>query len=385
MRHERQVELLQRVAEAGPRLTGLFGPRSLVNPATAYTCTERFGREMQTLFRDGPTFLALSVECRDPGDYLTANLGGVPISVVRQLNGSLAGFVNICRHRGSPLWKGRGNTSRRVSCGYHSWTYEIDGRLHSRPQSEGAFDDVSLNCDLHRVAVAEKYGLIFVRAGGPAPIDVDTILAGAQDDLGAFGLDSYTHIESRTTTWKMNWKFILDTFCESYHIRWLHRDSIAPAFLSDSTIFEPMGTNMLSVGLRKSVVEEFAKPQHEWSLLPHGTIEYFLVPSGLIVHQLDHFETWRIEPIDVRTTRVVTSVFSAEAPKSDRAHAYFVKNLDLLLEVTGREDFPLMESIQANLDSGAVGEVVYGRIEYPLVHFHESVNALLASAATSGD
>ena len=58
----------------------------------------------------------------------------------------------------------------------------------------------------------------------------------------------------------MNWKLILDTFTESYHIRWLHKDSLAPTLLSDCTIFEAFGKNLLSVGLRKSVFEEFHKP-----------------------------------------------------------------------------------------------------------------------------
>lgn len=381
MRHERQVELLARVADAGPRLTGLFAEASLVHPASAYTDPARFAREQQVLFRDGPTYLGLAAECAEPGAYLTARLGGVPVVVVRQGDGTLSGFVNACRHRGAPLFEGqRGTIGPRVACGYHAWTYERDGRLASRPMSEGAFDDVALQCDLHRVAVAEEHGMVFVRAGGTAPIDVDELLGGAEDDLGAFGLGGYTHIESRTNTWKMNWKLLLDTFTESYHIRWLHKDSIAPAFNSDCTIFEAFGRNFSSIGLRKDVFEELAKSPEDQSLIPYGTIQYFLVPSGLVVHQLDHVETWRLEPLDVRTTRAMTSIFAPEPPASDGAAGYWKKNLELLLQVVGTEDFPLMERIQENLDSGALPEVVYGRIEPPLVYFHQSVDALLAAA-----
>lgn len=386
MRHERQVELLQRVADGGPRLTGLFGEHSAVQPASAYTDEERFAREVRIMFREGPTFLGLSCECAEEGSYLTATLGKVPVVVVRQPDASLRGFVNACRHRGAPLFEpGRGTIKGRIACGYHAWTYETDGRLAARPMSDGAFDDVSLNCDLHPVPVAEKHGMIFVRAGGGAPVDADAFLDRAGDDLGAFGLENYTLIGSRTATWKMNWKLILDTFTESYHIRWLHKDSLAPTFLSDCTIFEAFGKNLLSVGLRKSVFEEFDKPVEEWSLLPYGTIQYFLVPNGLVVYQLDHVESWRIEPIDVRTTRVVTSLHSPQPPATEKAHRYFTKNLDLLLQVTGTEDFPLMEKIQANLDSGALPEVVYGRVEPPLVYFHQSVNRILAEAADAAE
>lgn len=382
MRHERQVELLARVEGAGPRLTGLFGEASSVQPAAAYSDAERFALEQRVLFREGVTFLGLSAELPNPGDFLTATLDRIPVVVVRQDDGGLRGFVNACRHRAAPLFPAdRGSSAKRIACGYHAWTYERDGALAARPMSDGAFDDVTIDCSLHRVPVAERHGMVFVRAGGGDPVDADAFLDGAAADLEAFGLGGYTLVDSRTTTWDVNWKLILDTFTESYHIRWLHRDSISPAFLSDSTIFEAMGKNLLSVGLRKGVDAEFAKPEAERSLLPYGTMQYFLVPNGLVVHQIDHIETWRVEPIDVNHSRAVTSIFAPEPPATEKADRYFRKNLDLLLQVTGTEDFPMMERIQANLDSGAMPEVVYGRVEAPLVHFHQSIDKLLATAA----
>ena len=374
--------MLQRVADAGPGLAGLQAPASLTNAASAYTDETRFRNEMRLLFRDGPTFFALSAELREPGSYITANVGGVPLSVIRQADNSLRALVNICTHRGAPVLPANtcGTALRSMTCPYHGWVFESDGALKSRPSSSGAFDDVTKNCNLRQVAVAEKYGLVFVRSGGNEPIDIDECLSGAEDDLGSFGLDGYTHIESRSRTWNMNWKLALDTFTESYHIRTLHRDSIYPSFNADCVIFEPFGRNLVSIGLRKNVLEETSKPKSDWSLLPYGTIQYFLVPSGIVVHQLDHVEVWRIEPIDVRTTRLTTSILSPERPPSERSRNYFVKNLGLLLQVTSTEDFPLMEQIQSNLDSGALTELVYGRNEPPLIHYHRELNALLASA-----
>ena len=379
MRHERQVELLRRVAESGPHLQGLHAAHSAVHPASAYTDPARYERERHLLFRQGPVFFGLSCELRQPGSYQAATVGGVPLTVVRQADGGLRALVNICRHRGAPVMApGSGDGLRAMTCPYHGWVYGTDGSLRGRPQSAGAFDDVTVNCDLHQVAVAERYGLVFVRPGGTEPIDVDAFLAGAQDDLGSFDLAGYTHIESRTHTWKMNWKLVLDTFTESYHIRTLHRDSLLGRFNSDCVIFEPFGRHCVSIGLRNDVLDETAKPEETWSLLPYGTIQYFLVPNGLVVHQLDHVETWRIEPIDVRTSQLTTSIFAPIAPDGDRALNRWVKNLDLLLKVTGTEDFPLMEQIQANLDSGALPELVYGRIEPPLIHYHRTVDEALA-------
>lgn len=235
------------------------------------------------------------------------------------------------------------------------------------------------------LGVGERFGLVFVDLSSPGDVDVDAALGGLADDLAAFGLDRYVPIESRSRTWHMNWKLLFDTFTESYHIRTLHKESLAPTFNSDCVIFEPHGRNLISIGLRKDVRDETTKPRDEWSLLPYATMQYFLVPSGLVVHQIDHIEVWRFEPLDVTTTRATTSIFAPEPPKSERSRNYFVKNLDLLLQVTGTEDFPLMEQIQANLSSGALPGVVYGRNEPPLIHFHQAINQALDAGATVGE
>jgi len=380
VRHERQVELLERVAAAGPGFAGLHAPHSRIHPASTYTDPEHYARELRVLFRNGPTLLGLSCEMPSPGDYLSTTLDGIPVVAIRQADGSIRAMVNACRHRAAPLVSSRaGNVGRSMVCAYHGWTYDTGGKLLARPLSSGAFDDVTITCDLHRVAVAEQYGLIFVRAGSDEPIDVDETLGGAQDDLGAFGLAGYTHIETRTNEWDMNWKLILDTFTESYHIRFLHKNTIAPAFNSDCVIYEGFGRNFVSIGLRANVLDEVAKPKEEWSLLPYGTIQYFLVPNALVVHQLDHVEVWRLEPLGVGRVRTHTSMFAPEPP-TDKALRYWTRNLDLLLQVTGTEDFPMMCKIYDAMASGAIPEVVHGRIEPPLIHFHRALDEALAAA-----
>lgn len=375
MRVSRQIELLDRLVGADTELPWGFGPQSMHNPAAAYTDADRFIKEREILFRGRPQFVGLTGECAEPGAYITADLGGIPIAVVRQPDGSLRALVNACRHRGAPLLGGNGKGGmRRIVCPYHGWTYDNDGRLLNRPGSAGGFDDVAASCDLHRRAVAEKYGMIFVHPTSEALFDVDTVLCGAEDELADYGLADYVHVETRVNSWKMNWKLFLDTFTEAYHIRWLHRTSIAPYFMCD-LIFDAYGPHPRTIGLRKDVVEQLkTKPREEWRLLPFSTTQYFLVPNGLLVYQLDHIEVWKVTPHDAGSCTVSTSLFAPEPPTDDKTRAHWKRNLDILLDVTGREDFPLQERVQANLASGALPEVVYGRIEPALVHLHAAIN-----------
>ncbi|MBS0222883.1 MAG: aromatic ring-hydroxylating dioxygenase subunit alpha [Proteobacteria bacterium] len=381
MRVSRQLELLDRLIGADIDRPWSFAPASMRNPASAYTDADRFAREIKVLFRDRPQFVGLTGECRLPGAFIAQTLGGVPIAVVRQLDGSLHAMVNACRHRGAPLLEGSGQGGmRRIVCPYHGWTYDIDGKLLNQPGSAGGFDDLAANCDLHRRAVAEKHGLIFVHPTSNEPFDVDDVLCGAEDEIADYGLADYVHIETRVNSWKMNWKLFLDTFTEAYHIRWLHKNSIAPYFLPD-LLFDAFGPHPRAIGLRKDVVDQFTrKPRDEWRLLPYSTAQYFLVPNGLLVYQLDHVEVWRVTPTDVGSCRISTSIFAPDAPATDKARNYWKHNLDLLLDVTGKEDFPLQEKVQANLASGALPEVVYGRIEPALVHLHASINAAVGES-----
>jgi phenylpropionate dioxygenase-like ring-hydroxylating dioxygenase large terminal subunit len=303
--------------------------------------------------------------------------------VVRETDGSVKAFVNICRHRGATLLGDRvGAGLPKITCPYHAWTYTLDGCLRAFPGAEAGFDDVDkATHGLIELPVAERYGLIFVRTGDSGSFTVDEALHGAQEELADFGLERYVHIDTRRREWAMNWKLVMDTFTEPYHIPWLHKNTIAPYYLFDRWIHDSYGPHPRFIGTKKSVMAEFEKAnEDDWNLLPHGTIQYLLVPNAILVHQIDHVELWRLVPIAVDRTVAITSVFAPQAPATDNARAYFVKNLDVLLGVTDSEDFPLQEQVQRNLASGAVASVVYGKMEPALVHYHTAVNKLLADA-----
>lgn len=384
MNRERERELLRRLADPNAKPPGPLGERSARNPASAYTCPERFERERRALFRRLPNLVGLSAECAQPGDFVTADLGGVPVVVVRQHDRSLRAFVNACRHRAATLLEGCGSLTRAIACPYHGWTYELDGRLRQRPGAEAGFDDVAKqSLSLHVVSVSEAHGLIFARAEGEGAIGVDAALHGAEAELAAYGLESYRHIETRSAEQPFNWKLVIDTFTEAYHIPWLHKATIAPDYFFDRWLFDAYGPHGRFIGVRKSVASELERADaSERRLLPHATTQYLLLPNAVLCHQIDHVELWRVTPLAADRTRVATSVFAPSEPKSEKERAYWVKNLDVLLRVTSSEDFPLMARIQQNLMSGAVPDVVYGKMEPALVHFHASVDAALARDAT---
>lgn len=382
MNEERQRALIERFLGFRNGEWTDVASGSMRNPAGAYADSGRFEVEMKGLFRNLPTIVGLSCECSEPGSYVTATLGGVPVAVVRQADASLLGFVNSCRHRGAPILRDSGDGLRAMVCPYHAWSYNLDGTLLSRPQEWGFSDVPAAECKLLQIPVAEKYGLVYARAGAGAALSVDGVLEGMEEEISEYGLAGYTHFETRTREWNFNWKLIIDTFTENYHIPALHRKSIAPYYYDRYSVWDTYGRlHQRTVNFRKSIDKELAeKDQHSRRLLPHTTIEYFMFPNAILTHQLDHVELWRVTPLAVNRCLVSTSLYVAEPPATDSARKHWRKNLDILLGVTEAEDFPMMENIYAALSSGAVNELVYGRNEPALSFFHGAINRVIGEA-----
>jgi phenylpropionate dioxygenase-like ring-hydroxylating dioxygenase large terminal subunit len=375
---ERERELLDRLDAPDAARPGPLGERSRRNPAAAYASPERFARERDALFRGLPNLVGLSAECANPGDFLAADLGGVPALVVRQADGSLRGFVNACRHRASTLLDGCGSTGRMIACPYHGWVYELDGRLRARPRRRGRLRRRAARRARPVPLRGHERRLIFARAARAFTVDRRCTAPGGDRELRP---ESYCPIETRTHEFPINWKLVVDTFTEAYHIPWLHKTTIAPHYFFDRWIYDAYGPHGRFVGVRKSATAELEKPRgSERRLLPHATTQYLLLPNAILCHQIDHVELWRLVPLAVDRTRVSTSIFAPKPPASEKERRYWVKNLDVLLQVTTTEDFPAMARIQQNLMSGAVPEVVYGKMEPALVHFHAAVDAALAAA-----
>jgi phenylpropionate dioxygenase-like ring-hydroxylating dioxygenase large terminal subunit len=352
-------------------------------PVAEYTSAEHLAREEQLLFRARPVVACLTADVPSPGDYVSFVCAGLPILVVRGDDGAVRAFVNTCRHRGARVAPDdRGHARRCLVCPYHSWTYELDGALRSQPGSVGGFAALDrADLGLRPLAAAEGHGLVFVRPGGAEPIDLDGLLAGAEADLDAFGLAGYHHVETRRTVRAMNWKLVIDTFLEAYHIFSLHRQSIAPDYFSTPALFDAFGPNSRYVGVRRSITTLEGQPESEWSILPHATMHFVLVPNTLLVHQIDHFELWRAFPLGVDRVEIHTGLYAPQPPMEEKAQRYWRKNLDAVQAVTGTEDFPQCEQMQADMAAGAVPELIFGRNEPALGHYHRSLRELLGEPA----
>ena len=107
----------------------------LTLPAGWYTDPAVLRLEQERIFRRSWVYAGRAEQVAEPGQFFTARSGDVPIVCVRGQDGELRAFVNVCRHRASVLVAGEGKRET-LQCGYHAWTYNLDGSLRSAPRSE---------------------------------------------------------------------------------------------------------------------------------------------------------------------------------------------------------------------------------------------------------
>jgi glycine betaine catabolism A len=209
-------------------------------PGASYTAEQEFIREREAaLFRDW-FCIGREEALAEPGDYLAVDVAGESILVVRNGDG-LAGFYNLCRHRGSRLVPVAGSQPAAsaarsgcmdgaIRCPYHGWTYGLDGSLRSAP----FLPDLRRYRDrlsLHPVCLATWGGFVFVRLGRPGGPLRDQI-RGTDDRLAAFPLAQLRTGHRLVYPVAANWKVILENYNECYHCGPVHPElcELVPAF-----------------------------------------------------------------------------------------------------------------------------------------------------------
>ena len=351
------------------------------NRVSAYSCRERAGLERDRLFRERPIFMGLSTRLPKPGDYLTEDVAGMPVLMTRGADGEVRAFANICRHRGAPVAQGCGN-ARAFVCPYHGWTYDSMGRLLGTTDKVGFEGLDPAAHGLVPLPAAEKHGMLYVRARpGSEPIDIDAVLGPVAADLAALELAKYPHYSTDRVTPRINWKFAIDTFLEGYHIPHLHRKTIAPYFIGNVGTFDGAGLHGRMCVARTSIDAVRPLPEGERNYRPHVISIYQLFPNTILIWQVDHIEIWRAFPDRDDTSRSDIEMTIYKPQDTDRSDAYWEKNRSIAIRTVMEEDFPLGERMQIGFESGATEEVIYGRNEPSLVHFHTSIRNALGVAA----
>jgi len=376
MRRDKQLDLMRRLLKHMDEGSTAYSDATFRNEMSCYSDPERHQRERQTFFRDMPVVMTMSARIKQPGDWFAETLDGVPLVLVRGKDGVARCFVNICRHRGARLAEGCGQGLKMFTCPYHAWSYNLDGSLKGMPDAR-SFEGVDKETHgLKEIPVIEERGIIWVGPINPDAPKRTSALGAMDEEINEWGFENYHFFDAVRFVRPMNWKFVMDTFMETYHISTLHRKTIDPIIHSNLTTFDAYGDHYRMVIARKTLEELRSVPESEANVIPYiGFVYGLFAGATLIIQGSAHAELWRVSPSGDNPGEAVIEISMAvpEKPTNEKAEAFWRKNFELAMRTVENEDFPLGALIQENVQSGQQDYIYYGRNEPTLAHFHGTI------------
>ena len=349
-------------------------------PVSRYFDPQRFDVEQKLIFGQLPRAVGHISQIQKEGDFFTLESGDLPLLIVRREDGGVNAFLNVCRHRGARLeWDAGGCGRKRFTCKYHGWVYNTEGNLAGIPGAEG-FPE--LNRDLHgltRLPVQVRHGFIWIHPDPVGELDVDQYLGSLGKELGGFDVDTHVQFSPRRFTKEINWKLVIDTFLEGYHVRTAHKETIAPMFFDNIGLSDRFDPHQRIVFPKRTITELLKQPEDTWSLRQHANILYVLFPNTMILVQPDHMGVFHGYPDGIDGVIVDAYLVVPEAPQTTKATNYWQRNADILFDAV-EEDFALAESVQAGVKTAANSHLTFGSMEKGLGWFHQNIDRIVDGA-----
>lgn len=352
--HDRNFDVSRALAQhVNARSTDLGEQSSLVSPEF-YFDPVRDEAERRNIFGKMPMLAGLSKDIPNPGDTLLFDLVGPSILVVRAKDGSVNAFLNMCTHRAAKL-VGECGHKARFTCPFHAWTFNLDGKLIGVPRKD-AFDAEHLEGrDLIRVPVGEWGGFIFVKPhAGDERIDVRAMLGDFAPVCELFALDNAHKVAEGRLDFDADWKYALDTYCEGYHIGFLHSTTVGAHYMGDLIKYDAFGRNHRIAFAPNAYKQTMGQAEEDWPLIPYSPT-YFIFPNIAInIQPMEHGGSFvsvhRIFPGEgVGKGFSILGTYKLDgAPNDEDRHLYEAAH-ELIMKVVGTEDYAVSAGGYQNL------------------------------------
>lgn len=354
-------------------------------PLGRYTDSAFYELERDRLFRRTWLYAAHDSELPHAGDFVTRDVVGAPVVMVRGDDGEVRAFLNACRHRGAPVVRDACGSARLLVCQFHSWGYDLCGRLQRVPDER---DFVGLD--------RSDRGLVPVRCeawGGWWFVNLDrdaTPLAEWLHPLPVLLADvarsPLRQFDIKTVELRCNWKILAEGFLEVYHARTVHPVTVAPTLDTRGTVislFDHGHQNMISPvrpGTRNDNRDALPDIAHVPSLFTeqlqpaHGIFPNLITPMDR--RGFPFLVFW---PSAIDRTRLDIIWFAAdwgdgEMPGRD-IWQQRLDRFDVLMD----EDYRNLEPIQRSVESAAHGGQVINYQERRIWHVHAWIDRVIGT------
>lgn len=310
----------------------------------------------------------------DPETYFTADLAGEPILIVRDKQGTLRAFSNVCRHRAGPIALGSG-CKNVLRCQYHGWTYTLDGRLIGTPDVEGVefFDRSTMGMFPLRLETWEEF--IFVNFD-PAAEPLSAYLGDIPQQARGFQFEGLHLVERRDYVIDCNWKVYVDNYLEGYHIPIAHpglmREIDYSQYRTDTFRYH----SQQFAPIRAMKADDTAERAYAPGTGLQEALYFWIFPNLMLNIYPDNISTNLIVPISHEKTLTIFEWFFHD-PSSDKVQERVKKAVAFSDEVQ-QEDIGLCENVQKGLRSSTYDRGRYSvKRENGVHHFHMLLSEFL--------
>jgi choline monooxygenase len=338
--------------------------RAATIPSHCYTDPQIEALERDRIFARTWQMVGREDQVESPGSFFTAAIAGEPLLVVRGGDRRLRALSNVCRHRAGPVAKGEGSCGA-FRCGYHGWSYGLDGALQNTPEFDGVEDFEKSSVRLPEFRVETWLGLVFVNLDAEAPPLLET-LGDLPGRLEKRNLSEMRLAARKDWELDCNWKVYVDNYLEGYHIPIVH-----PGLMKeiDYARYETQTSGCWSLQHSPIKPREGAKLRRDPGESESDAEYYWIYPNLMLNVYPDNFSTNLIVPLSRRRTLTVFEWFFRD-PDRPGLKETLRQTIEFSDEIQ-REDVAICEAVQKGLDSRTydVGRFSVRR-ESGVHHFH---------------
>jgi choline monooxygenase len=324
-------------------------------PASWYIDGRVYELELQNVFAQTWQLVARVDQLLKPGNYVTTDIAGEPIVVVRGDDNMVRGFFNVCRHHAAAVMTEPHGTANQLRCPYHGWTYSLAGELKGTPDFSGVcnFDRSTTGLVPVETAVWENWVFVRTETDGQRPslndppslenfLGVDLI-----DQIRPLGLENLHWMERRHYSFDCNWKVFVDNYLDGgYHVPHLHKGLDSVLDYSKYTI-----ENGERFCLQWSpLVSEGAEAETGAVRKGDRALYYWIYPNFMINWYSGVMDTNLVIPRGVDKTEVIFDFYFPDV--SAAAHERNQASIEVGQRIQD-EDVAICKSVQRGLNSRA--------------------------------